>query len=275
MDLIAGVDNFDENGFALIKGALERDVVSRLRELCLTEFSRAGVNTITDALIKLPEIRSILDVASLRTALKTILGPKFTVLPPSSIDRNRFGLFHTDTSSAEIAGYTAHKYPEFRVIVLGVYLQDNNQYGGGLRVVPGSHLKPDIYVKALSRKMQIRKEVDKSPFRLLLKRLSKGRWFGWHVKEFEDVPGQIDVHSRSGDVLMWDMRLFHRASPATVLGEGVKGGKIAIFFVLGRDNHISRSWFKYCKESGLVSKSWEEGVGRVSCPPDYELISHA
>ena len=59
------------------------------------------------------------------------------------------------------------------------------------------------------------------------------------------MPGQVDVPTKAGDALIWDLRLFHRASPNVTGGNALPGGKIALFYTLGKDNRASRTFLDY------------------------------
>ena len=51
---------------------------------------------------------------------------------------------------------------------------------------------------------------------------------------------------RVGDVVIWDMRVVHRATPQRVAKEEPEGGKIALFFTAGSNNDITRNaYMKY------------------------------
>jgi len=125
---------------------------------------------------------------------------------------------------------------QFIVIEIGIYLQDNDEFGGGLRLVPETHRLPDPYVGLLKKKHATRKAVDSSLVKRTLKTLSRGRLYGWRDREFETVPGEIDIPTKAGDVIIWDVRIVHRASPNKLGREGIPGGKIAV----GRGTDMSR-----------------------------------
>src|SRR5262249_49635520 len=177
---------------------------------------------------------------------------------------------HTDTTALESAGWMFHRSPGFRAVVMGIYLQDNNEFGGGIRVVPGSHRQPDPYIELIKKKNAYRAAVQKSLIKRTLKRVSRGRMFDWRDERIDNVPGQIDLPTRAGDVAMWDMRLMHRASPQRTKGEGVPGGKIALFYVLGRDNNTTRTWVEYLTKSGELQSVRSDGA--ILPPPTPEHI---
>jgi hypothetical protein len=87
-------------------------------------------------------------------------------------------------------------------------------------------------------KKAYRAKVEGSPMRKLLKKLSRGRLFDWN-KSLEEEPGQVNVPTKAGDAVIWDMRLAHRAAPAKAPGSQFEGGKIGIFFTAGANNAIT------------------------------------
>ena len=242
------VNQFKEQGFVVIHNAIEAKKVASLRQFCLMLMKQLNSNLLQDVVIRYPLLRNVLDSPAILDALRQVLGNKLLVLPPSSVDRERFGFFHRDTTSAEMAGFNAHREDEWSAVVLGIYLQDNNKHGGGLTVVPGSHLRPDDFIEMLTKKQKIRSITDRSPIKRFIKRISGGVLFSWNNPLFENYPDQIDIPSLSGDVIFWDMRIIHRATPRRIKGESLPGGKLAVFYVIAKDNLHSRSWHTYWKE---------------------------
>ena len=258
---------FDVKGYVHVEDVIDANTVAELRALFLAELARLNTRLLIDSALQYPQMLELLRRPKLLNTITEILGKPFLVLPPTSVDHNRFGQFHTDTSGMEMAGWTIHKDPDFRVLVLGVYLQDNNDYGGGLRVVPGTHREPDVFVAMLKKKHEIREKVDRSAVRTLLKKVSRGRLFNWRVDALDNAPNQVDVPTKAGDALMWDVRLVHRASPQKIEGEALPGGKVALFYVLGKNNAATRKWLDYQTASGEMEKVRIKGI---SVPPPNE-----
>ena len=261
---------FDKHGYIHVRDVIDATTVAELRTVFLEALAKQGTRLLVDSAIQFPRMRELLRRPKLMNTLTAILGKPFLVLPPTSVDHNRFGQFHTDTSGAEMTGWTFHKDPDFRAVVLGLYLQDNNDYGGGLRVVPGTHREPDVFVSMLKKKHEVRAAVDRSWVRSFLKRVSRGRLFTWRDDALENVPNQIDVPTKAGDALMWDMRLVHRASPQKIEGEAIPGGKVALFYVLGTDNAATRKWLEYLTVSGEMEKVRAKGT--VVPAPNEDFI---
>ena len=254
MQVNEDVQRFEEAGYLLIRNVFNKEAIARWRAQFLAELKAQNTRLLVDGIIKYPEMREALSNPRLLQVLGTLLGRPFVVLPLTSVDHNRFGQFHTDTSGAEMEGWSFHKDKNFRIGVVGVYLQDNNEYGGGLTLVPGSHLLPDPYVALLKRKHEIRKKTDRSFVRRTLKRLSRGRLFSWQDPRLVEFPGAIDVPVKAGDVLMWDLRIVHRATPQKIKGEALPGGKIALFYELGADNEPTKRRLEHMKAIGEIDR---------------------
>jgi len=239
------ITQFDELGYVLVRDVIDSETVQSLRTLMLAEFEKHKTNVLPDAVLFYPQYIDLLERPKLRDALQTILGKPFVVPPHSSAEHHRFGLFHSDTTGAEMNGETFHKDPQFRMVTCAIYLQDNNEYGGGLRLVGSTHRQPDQYVELTRAKAEFRKTFRNSRARQIVKRLSRGRIFDWD-RPFREHPEQIDVPTRAGDALIWDMRLYHMASPQRQATPPGQATKIAIFFTAGANNDITTvAYMKY------------------------------
>jgi hypothetical protein len=236
-------EQFDREGWTILPGVVAGDTVRRLRERFLPIFRRDGVNVLHDAILHFPDIYDVFCTPALVEALTGILGENFVVPPYSSVTYNGFGFFHTDTTGAELTTY--HKDPRFRILTVAIYLQDNNEWGGGIRLAPGSHREPDRYVELMKWKAEVRRRVAASNVKQLLQRVSRGRLYDW-TRPFLEHPRGIDIPSKAGDVLMWDLRTAHRASPKRRHGEPPEGGKVAVFFNADANNPVTTdAYMKY------------------------------
>ena len=236
---------FDEAGWAMVRDVVSRETVRRLREHFVPIFERDGVNVLHDAILHYPDVYDVFRTPALVEALTAVLGRTFVVPPYSSVAYNGFGFFHTDTTGAELSGQTYHKDPGFRILTVGIYLQDNDAWGGGIRLAPGSHREPDRYVELMKWKAELRRQVAASRVKQLLQRASRGRLYDWG-RPFQEHPRGIDIQSKAGDVVMWDLRMAHRASPRRRTGRPGSGGKVALFFNCGVNNAVTTdAYMKY------------------------------
>ena len=264
------VDRFDREGYLLIKNVFDAATIAGLRKLFLAALQRENSRLLVDAVVKYPAMREALDNPRLLDALRALLGTPFVALPVSSVDHNRFGQFHKDTTGTEMDGRTFHKDKDYRIIVVAIYLQDNNEYGGGLTLVPGTHTQDDPYVALLNRKHAIREKTNRSLVRRTLKKLSRGRLFSWQAPLLTEVPGAIDVPTKAGDVLIWDMRIVHRATPQKIKGEALPGGKLALFFELGVNNNPTRQRIEHLQET--TAPEHRRPSGTVLPTPTNDII---
>jgi hypothetical protein len=229
---------FERDGYVTIDSIIDARVVRELRSLFLPIFERRKAVVLHDAVLHYPRILDVLRTPRLVQGLTRLLGERFVVPPYSSVAFNGFGLFHTDTTGAEISGQTFHKERDYRIVTVAIYLQDNNEFGGGIRLVPGSHRQPDRYVELLRRKAEMRQRVGQSRWRRLANWLSRGRLYDWN-KPFEEHASGVDIPSKAGDAIIWDLRMAHRASPKRAGGPLPDGGKLALFFNCGANNSVT------------------------------------
>jgi hypothetical protein len=236
---------FARDGYVRVANVVPPERVQALRAYFLPIFRARSVRVLHDAVLHYPQILDVLSTPKLVHALGDLLGKHFVVPPYSSLTLDGFGLFHTDTTGAELSGQTFHKRSDFRIVTVGIYLQDNNEYGGGIRLAPGSHREADRYVDLMKWKDGVRRQLADSRARRALRRLSRGRLYDVS-RPFEQHERGVDIPSRAGDATIWDLRIAHRASPKRAPGPVPDGGKLAIFFNCGVNNSITTDdYMKY------------------------------
>lgn len=244
-------DRFHRDGYAVVRNVISAAEVAALRARLLPLFrpeQNGGkkVHTIVDTALEYPEILDVLRRPALVGALTAVLGERFAVPPHSSVAWELYGAFHTDTTGAEMSGETFHKDPSFRMVTVAIYLQENDQHGGGIRLAAGTHTQPDPYVALTARKARIREQLRSSAVRRLLKRVSRGRLYDF-TKGYEHPAGR-DIVEPAGTAIFWDMRLVHRASHATVTAPSPHGGKLVMFFTCGANNPVTTdAYMKYVR----------------------------
>jgi Phytanoyl-CoA dioxygenase (PhyH) len=244
-------DRFHRDGYAVVRSVISAAEVAALRARLLPVFrpeQNGGkkVHTIVDTALEDPGILDVLRRPALVEALTAVLGEGFVVPPHSSVSWELYGVFHTDTTGAEMSGQTFHKDPSFRMVTVAIYLQDNDQYGGGIRLAAGTHTQPDRYVALTRRKARIREQLRTSAVRRRLRQLSGGRLYDYE-RDYEHPAGR-DIVEPAGTAIFWDMRLVHRASHPTVKTAPPDGGKIVMFFTCGASNPVTTdAYMKYMR----------------------------
>ena len=229
------VERFERVGYVVVDRVIGPSDVRALRSLFLPMFARKSAGVLQDTVLHYPQILDVLRTPRLVRALAMLLGEPFVVPPYSSVAYNGYGLFHTDTTGAELSGQRFHQDKDFRIVTVAIYLQDNDEHGGGIRLAPGSHTEPDRYVGLMRWKAARRRLVEQSRLRRIMKRLSRDRFYDW-TRPFEEHERAVDVPSKAGDAVIWDLRMAHRAGPRRTRAPAPEDGKLALFFNCGANN---------------------------------------
>ena len=241
--------DFQEKGYALFPGVISRERALEIRKFLLGEFEREFPNEnydeadiIFDHLRKFPNLLDTITHPRMVEALKVILGDKIVLMPPASCIRNSFWNLHTDVTTMTSQGYLVAQRPDFTGVAVAIYLQDNDEQGGGMFVVPGTHkLKEDPLVE---QKLRL-KGIGVPFIHRILRRLTNNRF-----PRYEDFSayekGGIDIPSKMGDALVMDMRLLHRGAQPRP-GVKKKRTKLGIFTTVtapGEEDYLDY-WMEY------------------------------
>lgn len=197
-------------------------------------------------------------------SLKSLLGDDFVMLPETSITDSQFGGWHTDITSAELLGETFRTDPGFKVVNAAIYFQENGRFGGGLDVVPGSHLKPDVFVAEVKAKYDAhektkgKKSVKGMIYGVLSAVLPKSllEFRRKHLKTStqplqheSNQPGQYTISQQPGDLVVFDLRLSHKATwPQTHDYPPPEARKFSFFAICGANNETTRKYCNYLKK---------------------------
>ncbi len=257
---------FQRDGYVLVPGAISRERVLEIRkgiaerinnqssgvfnqpaELLQKVYSQEPAKGIlTDLFVNYPEALDVACNDKVTEMLKVVLGDNFVMLPDSTAHWGYYNIMHADTTTAEQQGWMYHKESDYRIVVVGMYLQDNQGDGGGLYLVPGTHNEPDPFVKLRRELPGKQAKLAKSPLKRLLRTLSLGRLYNYE-KPFLEIPTGFDVPTKAGDVLIFDMRLLHRSSFPLEKGLQPEGGKMSIFVHASRNNQHATNYVDYIK----------------------------
>lgn len=193
---------FDARGYQLVRGVLAPGRVEEIRSRLAQGFRErfededlVRADIIPDHMVLYPELVDTFFNDRLLGAIKALIGGELVLLAFSAI-RNSYKRLHSDITTADGAGARFFLAPDFRALTIGIYLQDHDEQGGGLFVVPGSHKHRDPIVERRRLEQLTGDEVphyaDYSPFER----------------------GGLDLPTRAGDAVIFDMRLLHRGSSA-------------------------------------------------------------
>lgn len=236
------LEHFDRDGYIVVPSVLSAVEVSALRKLFEGVFDagvtykgdvqiRGGVEgrgggVRHDIFARYPETRVLMTRPAVLGALRSLLGRDVVFLPEMAAHDSRYGHWHKDTTPMQRAGLDFHNAPDFRFVECGAYLQDNDEYGGGLDVVPGSHREPDHTPPApkITLAQRVRAKLG----------LPMARPAPPAVEE-----NGFSIPSKAGDLVIFDFRLNHMASQPTACAVNdvpAENRKLALFFACSADN---------------------------------------
>lgn len=248
---------FEEKGFAVFPGVLSADEVARLRRSLEELFAQAPTHAgdrqeiRNDVYSRYPDLRFLLGHPKILDGLRTILGDDLVSVPEMAVHDSGFGGWHKDTASIDLAGKDFHREPDFRMVQMAIYLQPNTEYGGGLDIVPGSQYDPP--------------PGEKTGLLKRAKNVIGGR-------RPHTIPNQ------AGDMVMFDMRCDHRATPPTACEPDAlpeEHRKFAIFSVWSskrehadkyREHIASRKGYDY-----LEGHSYPDEVQQIARENEFSL----
>lgn len=217
------IKHFHDGGYILIPNVLSPEQVQELRAILRPKFKKnekrlPGDTSVIrfDVYNRYPEVRWLLFHEASMSALRSLLGKNYAVLRDTTAQLNHFGNWHKDTTTQEIFGYGFHKEPDYLMVDVAYYLQDNtDELGGGLDVEPGSHRRPDPFLK-------LRNKQRNEP-----------------VKDFVSIP------NKAGDLLIFDFRINHRGSRPQQFAAARKRGKLGLFLACSKNNAHVRAYHEF------------------------------
>jgi ectoine hydroxylase-related dioxygenase (phytanoyl-CoA dioxygenase family) len=229
------------DGFAVVRDVLTPEQARGLRTTLEGMFARPATfegdfdrrgrigSVRFDICAREPSLRWLLTHPPLIAALTDALGEDFVFLPEMSAHHGGYGDWHKDTTSQERAGLRFQWEPEYLMVEAAFYCQDNTEaFGGGLEVIRASHRTPDRYLDVIDRNV-----FDKVRTKLKA------------MKILPTQRGEL-LPTRPGDLLLFDFRLDHRASPASK-PVPKEHEKYAIFFACARNTKQVRQYVDYIK----------------------------
>jgi hypothetical protein len=242
-----------KNGWVSFSGILSPEEVKKARSQLLKIFSQPSPfagdvnrhpslgNIYIDPFTRYRELGWILFHPKLLTVLKSLLGDDFVVVPEMSLHDSGYGVWHKDTTSQESNGHMFHWDQDFMVVQVGIYLQDNTfEYGGGLDVVTKSHKKRDRFANVVKPSIW-----------------ERGRIKLHRLKLSSNPNPSYTIPSKAGDMVVFNLRLDHKASAPAVTPIPEANRKLSIFMVCSENNRHARSYTDY-----------------ISSRPDYQYLNN-
>ena len=170
--------------------------------------------------------------------VKDLLGEMPVLMPETAIHRGFYTGWHKDTTSQEKAGHRFHYEKEALMMEAGFYLQDNDDLGGGLTVMPVSHTDQDIF------------HLPRRKRSLMTRVLAKMK--GYNEEEDESINPHKrrikTIPSKAGDLVIFNFLLNHRATrPRFVKPEEipVEKSKLAFFNAFAANNSYAKDYLDF------------------------------
>ncbi|HMH50527.1 MAG TPA: phytanoyl-CoA dioxygenase family protein [Candidatus Acidoferrum sp.] len=246
------VDSFDRDGYLLVPNVLTDEEVTRARALLRAKFElpperrRTGDTgtMLFDVYSQHADLRWLLFHDRTLGVLRTLLGPDFAVVRECSAMLNHFeGSWHKDSSRHEGRGHAFSLAPDFLMVQVAYYLQDNGpEYGGGLDVDPGSHRGRDPFIAH----GPVGKVAERLYYRAalpVLRRLGRedDAWRDRHVRAGVSIP------NKAGDLVIFHQRATHRPTQPRQPVVPPDREKVALFVMCGRNNAHVRAYHDYIR----------------------------
>lgn len=229
-------ERFRRDGYVLLSEMFSTEEIAKYRSFLERQFDRSESEReigdtgkyFFDVFNRYPELRPILWHPRLVASLREILGEDFVHIRETAAHRNNYSGWHKDTSAQEKGGLTFHLQPDFLQVQVGLYLQANTkEFGGGLDVKPQSVHEPDPLVRSAKNS-----NTKKGFFGRLFHSKSQAS-DKYSVSDILQVQDAESILNAAGDMVIFDYRILHRATPIV---ENPLQNKLAIFMAFSRNN---------------------------------------
>jgi ectoine hydroxylase-related dioxygenase (phytanoyl-CoA dioxygenase family) len=260
--------DFDNNGYAIVRSVFSADDVARLRNSAdritaapsdhpsdTQDHPKFGTGR-CDIYARFPELQWVLFHPPLLAGLKQILGSPVVFIPEHPLQKGFFSNWHRDTSAPRQDGQTFYLEPDFRVAQVAIYLQDNSiESGGGLDVVPRSHR--EVHLEWLENIAKRAAESVPLPFGRGRHRVERLFTFPARISGLMRDPVSLPIVA--GDVVVFDIRIRHRATRGPVPSSKPKYG---LFLVCSANNKGAEDYLHYVrdirKNGGILSHKFTD-----------------
>ena len=204
---------YAEQGYVSLAGVYTPEDIQRARELIEADIASgawdaapyANEGVTTDIYERMPALaRIVFNEAYLSAMSQLFGGSEAVVLAEPAVHRGRYYYWHKDSTFLDELGEDFHWRPDFAAAMTVMYLQANHaKYGGGITVVPGTHREPDFYhtIPGMSLAQRVVLKAKK------LAGVS-------HFDKLDKHPELHPIASAAGDLLVLDMRVDHKGTPA-------------------------------------------------------------
>ncbi|MFK8057704.1 MAG: phytanoyl-CoA dioxygenase family protein [Saprospiraceae bacterium] len=205
-------EQYLKEGYLHLPSVYSENDIERAREL-IEDYIKSGgwdsaphadEGVTTDIYERIPELTDIVFNEHYLSAMRQLFGEDAVVLAEPAIHKGRYYYWHKDSTFIDELGEDYHWKPDFAAAMTVMYLQENHpEYGGGITVVPGTHRDPDFY-HTIPKMNLVERAILKG------KKILKAS----HFDMLDQHPELYPIASGKGDLLVLDMRLDHKGTPA-------------------------------------------------------------
>ncbi|PHI20929.1 hypothetical protein CEQ90_06070 [Lewinellaceae bacterium SD302] len=206
------VDHYYQKGYVHVPAVYTPEAVDRARELIEEDVATGGWTSAphhdegvtTDIYERMPELAEIVFNENYLRAMDDIFGKEAIVLAEPAIHRGRYYYWHKDSTFIDEQGEDYHWKKDFQAAMTVLYLQPNHpEFGGGITVVPETHTEPDFYHR-IPKMSMVERGILKAQ---KIAGIS-------HFDKLDKHPRLHQIQSEKGDLLVLDMRVDHKGTPA-------------------------------------------------------------
>ena len=206
------IDHYRTEGYLHLHAVYTPAEIRRCRELIEADLASGGWHAApyasdditTDIYERIPELTAIVFNDNYVGAMRQLFAPEPVILAEPAIHRSRYFYWHKDSTFIDEQGEDYHWQDDFAAAMTVLYLQPNHpDYGGGISLVPRTQRDPDFYHR-IPRMNLAERAILKA------KKIAGVS----HFDRLDRHPGLTPIPTEDGDVLVLDMRLDHKGTPA-------------------------------------------------------------
>lgn len=280
-------NKFNEDGYIILNKILDEKSVVKLRSDLNSEFNKQNNPKILD-IYQLDNknliFSDIFENTLLFKKIKEIFKiqnkdqDNINILPPFQIMRNFFPRFKSHTWHIDASGEFRYEYcreklknKKYLFAKIGLYLQKNSNFGGQIDIIPKSH--------KLYGKRNLVNFIKKNFLKIKMN-LIKNMSLNFKNKFERKLLNYKKLKLNPGDVIIFDSRIFHRATPIDIKFEkevtfdpqsnyiknlNFERSKYAIYFQFGNNLGLDSYWYDRSKrkDNNIEIDQWKKTESEI------------
>jgi ectoine hydroxylase-related dioxygenase (phytanoyl-CoA dioxygenase family) len=231
-------------GYTVVPNAISPEMVAETRRRSEAIFEKSSSESFVGMdFVATPPIAQIPFQPSVVAALRGIVGRDYYTIPEFALITNSFGDWHRDIDTQQRDPYVYRR--DYRQFECAIYLQDNHRdYGGAIDFRPFTHR--NLLPCPLGHTTPLR-----------VARRVTTRWFP-----------HVSMWVKAGDMIIWDFRLAHRATPARIQPIPKSHTKYGVFWGATDSRVCAEKYLAHMKRRGVKEAAFNS-MSRVSFPHSF------